>query len=92
MRVKYLQQGGAAPAEQAPQGGAPQGGQGGQEAMMQQLMQMAQEIVGQLGPEAAMMLAQAIMELAQGRGGQEMPAPEQQPVYKIGGKMVRSRQ
>ena len=53
---------------------------------------MAQEIVGQLGPEAAMMLAQAIMELAQGRGGQEMPAPEQQPVYKIGGKMVRSRQ
>lgn len=89
MRVKYLQDGGGMPAEQAPQGGAPQGGQ---EAMMQQLDQMAQEIVGQLGPEAAMMLAQAIMDKVQGGGGQEMPAPEQQPVYKMGGKMVRSRQ
>lgn len=104
MKVKYLQEGGAmAPQDPAMAGGAPEAGMapeagaapaegGDEEAMMQQLYQMAQEIVSQMGPEAAMMLAQAIAEVAQG-GGQEapMPAPEEQPVYKMGGQLVRSR-
>lgn len=103
MKVKYLQEGGAmapedpamaggAPAEagMAPEAGAPAGGE---EEMMQQLYQMAQEIVSQMGPEAAMMLAQAIAEVAQGgaAGAEQMPAPEEQPVYKMGGKLVRGR-
>lgn len=97
MRVKYLQEGGAmAPEDSAMAGGAPQEAQaapqqgGEQEAAMQQIYQMAQEIVQQFGPEVAAMLAQAIMEIIQG-GGQEapMPAPEEQPVYKLGGQLLK---
>lgn len=82
MKVKKLQEGGqmAAPAD----GGAPQGGPGPEE----QIMQMAQQIIQQLGPEAAAMLAQAIVEMLQGGGG-EQPAPQGEPVYaKKGGKLV----
>lgn len=78
MKVKKFQEGGAAPANA--QGGAPAGGPGPEE----QIMQMAQQIVQQLGPEAAAMLAQAIMAMLQeAQGGQEAP------VYaKKGGKLV----
>lgn len=63
--------------------GAPAGGPGPEE----QLMQMAQEIIQQLGPEAAAMLAQAIMEILQGAGG---GVPAEAPVYaRKGGKLVR---
>jgi len=51
---------------------------------------MAQEILSSLGPDAAAMLAQIIMEMLQ--GGQEMPAPEQQPAFqRNGGKLTRIR-
>ena len=60
MQIKRYQEGGATPAAPAP---APQGGE---EQMMQQLAQMAQEIIQQLGPDAAAMLAQVIMEMLQG--------------------------
>lgn len=98
VNVKKFQAGGPMPEEAgAPmpaEAGAPapeQGGAADQEAaMMEQLYQMAGEIIQQMGPEAAAMLAQAIMEMLQGGGQAPMPAPEQQPVYKIGGKMVRS--
>ena len=66
MKVKKFQQGGAAPAP------APE--QGGQPGAEEQLAQMAQQIVEQLGPEAAAMLAQIIMEMLQG-GGQPQPQP-----------------
>ena len=63
------------------QGGAPQGG-GAEE----QLAGMAQQIVEQLGPEAAAMLAQIIMQMLQGAAEQ---APQGQPVYaKKGGKLT----
>lgn len=81
MKIKKLQEGGVA-TPQAPEGGAPAGGPGPEE----QIMQMAQQIVQQLGPEAAAMLAQAIMAMLQqgGGGGQE------QPTYaRKGGKLVR---
>lgn len=99
VNVKKFQAGGPMPEEQgAPmpaEAGAPvtpeQGAADQEAAMMEQLYQMAGEIIQQMGPEAAAMLAQAIMEMLQGGGGQApMPAPEQQPVYKLGGKMVRS--
>ena len=70
----------AAPAEAAP-AEAPQGGD-----PMEQIYQMAAEIVQQLGPDAAAMLAQAIMEMLQGGG--EAPAPQGEPVYKKGGKLI----
>lgn len=76
MKIKSLQQGGAAPAPQ--EGG---GGAGPEE----QIMQMAEQIVQQLGPEAAMMLAEAIVQMAQGAGG-AAPAPT---YAKKGGKLVK---
>lgn len=81
---------GPAPEEagMAPEAGAP--APGGEEQMMAQVGQMAQEIINQLGPDVAAMLAQAIMEMLQGGGG--MPAPEEQPVYqRNGGRMQRIR-
>ena len=99
VNVKKFQAGGPMQEEQdAPmpaEAGAPapeQGDAADQEAaMMEQLYQMAGEIIQQMGPEAAAMLAQAIMEMLQGGGGQApMPAPEEQPVYRKGGVLVRS--
>lgn len=77
-RTQKFQEGGAmpAPAEAAPQGGDP----------MEQIYQMAAEIVQQLGPDAAAVLAQAIMEMLQ--GGEAQPAPQGEPVYKKGGKLI----
>lgn len=81
MKVKFLQEGGA----MAPEAPAAPAAQPGPE---EQIMAMAQQVVQQMGPEAATMLAQAILELAQG-GGAAAPAGEA-PVYaKKGGKLVR---
>ena len=82
MKIKRFQEGGqVAPGA----GAAPQQGQQGP-GPEEQIMQMAQEIVQQLGPEAAAMLAQAIMEMLQGGAG---AAPQGEPVYaKQGGKLV----
>lgn len=77
MKVKKLQQGGGAPAPQ--EGGNPE----------EQIMAMAQQIVEQIGPEAAAMLAQAIMQMAQG-AAQGGGASQGQPTYaRKGGKLVK---
>jgi hypothetical protein len=82
MKVKKFQVGGSAPAEQT----APAEGQGANP--QEQLAQMAQQIVQQLGPEAASALAQMIMQLLQG-AAQEGQQPEGQPTYqRQGGKLV----
>lgn len=77
MKVNYLQMGGEmapAPAEQAPQGGNPE----------EQLAAMAQQVIEQLGPEAAAILAQMITEMLQGAA-----APQEAPVYaRKGGRLV----
>lgn len=100
VNVKKFQQGGPMPEEQgAPmpaEGAAPapeQGAADQEAAMMEQLYQMAGEIIQQMGPEAAAMLAQAIMEMLQSGGGEApMPAPEEQPVFsKRGGILKRIR-
>ena len=76
------QEGGASAPEQGqPQGGGPE----------EQLAQMAQEIIQQMGPEAAAMLAQMIMQMLQGAQGEQGGAPEAQgqPTYqRKGGKLV----
>lgn len=65
-----------------PQQGAPAGGPGPEE----QIAAMAQQIVQQLGPEAAAMLAEIIMQMLQGGAPAE---PQGTPVYaKQGGKLV----
>ena len=83
MQIKRYQEGGATPAAPAP---APQGGE---EQMMQQLAQMAQEIIQQLGPDAAAMLAQVIMEMLQGAPQEVGAAPEEQQFMRCGGKMKK---
>lgn len=77
MKFKKFQMGGAAP---APEQGAPQGGP------EEQLAMMAQQIIEQMGPEAAAMLAQIIMEMLQSGAAQSAPA---QPTFqRKGGKLV----
>lgn len=86
MKIKKFQQGGPAPeagapaeaqgAEQAPQGGG----------VEEQIAQMAQQIIQQLGPDAAAMLAQMIMQMLEGA------AQQGQPTYqRKGGKLVMVR-
>ena len=76
---KFQMGGEVAPAQpNAPQAGGPE----------EQLAQMAQQIIEQLGPEAAAMLAQIIAEMLQGMASQAL-APEA-PVYaKKGGRLVK---
>lgn len=85
MKIKRFQEGGAMAAAPGGEQGGAQGGPGPEE----QIMQMAQQIIQQLGPEAAAMLAQAIMEMLQGAGGGGQEQPQGEPVYaKKGGKLV----
>lgn len=74
MKVKKFQVGGPAPeAPAAPQAGGPE----------EQVMAMAQQIISQIGPEAAALLAQTIMQMLQG-------AAQQAPAYaRKGGKLVK---
>ena len=83
MQIKRYQEGGAAPAAPA------QAPQGGEEQMMQQLAQMAQEIIQQIGPDAAAMLAQVIMEMLQGAPQEVGAAPEEQQFMRCGGKIKK---
>lgn len=80
MKVKKFQMGGEVAPQQAPAQGGPE----------EQIVQMAQEIVGQLGPEAAMMLADAIVQLVNSSAQQAPPAASQgQPMYqRQGGKLI----
>ena len=83
MIIKKFQEGGATPAAPA------QAPQGGEEQMMQQLAQMAQEIIQQLGPDAAAMLAQIIMEMLQRAQHEVGAASEEQQFMRCGGKMKK---
>ena len=83
MQIKRYQEGGAAPAAPA------QVPQGKEEQIMQQLAQMAQEIIQQLGPDAAAMLAQVIMEMLQGAPQEVGATPEEQQFMRCGGKIKK---
>lgn len=94
MKVKKMQQGGEMGGQPAQgqtsevqptsQGGAPEQEGGGAE---EQIMAIAQDIIQQMGPEAAGMLAQVILEMLQG-GGQPQPQPTFQ---RKGGSLVRKK-
>lgn len=83
--VKFMQEGGATPAAPAPV----QTLQGEEEQMMQQIAQMAQEIIQQIGPDAAAMLAQVIMEMLQGAQQEVGAVPEEQQFMRCGGKIKK---
>ena len=83
MRIKKYQTGGAAP--EAPVQAPDQGN----DQMMQQIAQMAGEIIQQLGPDAAAMLAQAIMEMLQSAQAPVGAAPEEQQFMRCGGKIKK---
>ena len=91
MKVKKFQEGGQVDPGTETQGQpAPQQGQEAQGGgnPEEQIAQMAQQIIQQLGPEASAMLAQMIMQMLQGaqQGGGE---PQGQPQYqRRGGKLV----
>ena len=83
MTIKKYQEGGQAPAPAAPAQG--------QDQAMQQIAQMAAEIIQQLGPDAAAMLAQAIMEMLQGAQAPVDAAPQEQQFMRCGGKITKKK-
>lgn len=87
--VKYMQQGGPVPAEA--QGAPAQEVQQAQsdEQMMQQLAQVAQQIIQEMGPDAAAMLAQIIMEMLQGAAQEVGAQPQEVGFQRKGGKICK---
>lgn len=85
MKMKFLQEGGPMPAEQAPQD------------PMQELIAMAAQAVQTNDPNLAMQVCQALMQLAEQAAQQAPPAggmppegePAGEPVFKKGGVLVR---
>ena len=81
-KTRFLQTGGAMPAEQAfasAQGGSPE----------EQLGAIAQDIINQLGPEAAGMVAEMILQMLQGGGKQAAPGQEAPVMARRGGRLVK---
>ena len=79
-KTRFLQTGGAMPAEPAPaQGSSPE----------EQLGAIAQDIINQLGPEAAGMVAEMILQMLQGGGGQAAPEQEAPVMARRGGRLVK---
>ena len=84
MKVKKYQEGGAAPAPEA----AP--AQPSQDEVMAQLEQVATQIIQEMGPEAAAMLAQLILEMLQSQEPVNA-TPEEQQFYRKGGKICKAK-
>lgn len=89
MNFKRIFQDGGVMAPDPAMAGAPAPQDGGQDPMAQ-LQGMAAQIIEQLGPEGAGMLAQMIMEMLQGGGEAPAgePAPDQAAVARNGGRLV----
>ena len=83
MQIKRYQEGGATPTAPA------QAPQSGEEQMMQQLAQIANQLIQELGPDAAAMLAQVIMEMLQGAQQEVGAVPEEQQFMRCGGKIKK---
>lgn len=98
IKMRKFQAGGpAAPAQdqQAPTGGAesaqaPQGGEQGQDPLMQ-IAQAASQALQNQDCDTAFAVCQAFIQLIQQSGGgeQQQAAPEGEPVYRAGGKLVK---
>lgn len=76
MRIGKFQEGGATPAQQDP---------------MAMLLQGAQQAVQNQDCQIAMQVCQMLLEAAGGGGApqQGAPAPEGEPVYRKGGRLLR---
>ena len=85
-KTRFLQTGGAMPAEQA-QAPAQAPAQGG--SPEEQLGAIAQDIINQLGPEAAGMVAEMILKMLQGGGGQAASEQEAPVMARRGGRLVK---
>ena len=72
------------PAEQAPAQAPAQGG-----SPEEQLGAIAQDIINQLGPEAAGMVAEMILQMLQGGGGKATPEQEAPVMARRGGRLVK---
>ena len=83
-KTRFLQTGGAMPAEQAQAQAPAQGG-----SPEEQLGAIAQDIINQLGPEAAGMVAEMILQMLQGGGGQAAPEKEAPVMARRGGRLVK---
>ena len=77
-KTRFLQEGGQMPAEQGAPQGAPQGGD-----PKEQLMAIAKDIVGQLGPEASATVAEMILQLV------KAPAEEAPVMARRGGRLMK---
>ena len=80
--VKFMQEGGATPASTAPQSPA-------QNPAVEQIAQLADQLIRELGPDAAAMLAQVIMEMLQGAQQEVGAVPEEQQFMRCGGKIKK---
>lgn len=88
MKIKKFQEGGQAPAAEQTQAAQAVPSQE-EEQMMQQLAQMAQEIIKQIGPEAAAALAQMIIEMIQSAPAPVNAPPQEQQFMRCGGKIKK---
>lgn len=79
MKLKFLQEGGQVEGGQPAEAAAP-----AEANPQEQIAQMAAQIVQQLGPEAAGLLADAIMQIIQGAA-----QPQQPQFARKGGKLTR---
>lgn len=78
-KTRFLQEGGAMPQEQAPA----QGGGNPEE----QLAAIAQDIIQQLGPDAAEAVAEMILQMLQGGG--QAPAEQAPVMARSGGRLIK---
>jgi hypothetical protein len=90
MKVKFMQEGGEVVEQPMPQEGAPveEGApaEGAAPAPEEQLQGLAQDIIGQIGPEAATALGNMLIDMA--AAGAQAPAGEQ-PVFARRGTKIR---
>ena len=92
MKIKspMFQEGGAMPTQGAPAAPAQEGGQQDPLAM---LVQMAQQALQSQDPQAAFAvcdgLVKLVQQMMQQQGGGEQAAPQGEPVYAKGGKLIR---
>ena len=90
--VKKLQMGGTTePMEPAQGAPVSEPGMEGGVDPLEQLLAMAAEAVQNQDGELALAVCQTLVESAQGGQGGGTPAPEGQPVYKMGGKLARRK-
>lgn len=82
--TQKFQAGGQAPAAPAQAQAAP-----AEQDPMVALVQMAQQAVEAQDCEAAMSVCEGFLQLVQSAQGGGAPAPEGQPVYKAGGKLLK---